>query len=158
MVAEEISKLIGQTGDVTIMEVEKGAIRRYAHAVDDSNPLYLDDEYARDSVYGSTIAPPGFFGWPTRWKGNMPVIPNLAKILLSSLQAAGYSRLLDGGIEYEFLSPVRAGDTLAALARITRIAERETKGGKLAFSIVETTYTNQSGVLVATARQTFISR
>ena len=44
------------------MEVEKGAIKKYADAVDDHNPLYWDDEYAKNSRYGSIIAPPGFFG------------------------------------------------------------------------------------------------
>ncbi len=158
MLPEEISKLVGQAGDVTIMEVDKGAIKRFAHAIDDSNPLYLDDEYARNSVYGSIVAPPGFFGWPTRWTGSMPAISKLAQTLVAALSTAGYSRLLDGGIEYEFFFPIRAGDTLAALPRVSRVSERETKGGKLAFSVVETTYTNQSGALVAKARQTFISR
>ena len=158
MLPEEVIKLIGQAGDITIMEVEKGAIKKYAHAIDDHNPLYWDDEYAKNSRYGSIVAPPGFFGWPTRWTGNMPAITKLAENLVSALRQAGYTRLLDGGIEYEFFCPVRAGDILAVLSRIIRITGRETKSGNLVFSVIEGTYTNQSGDLVAKARQTFINR
>ena len=69
---------------------------------------------------------------------------------------AGYGRVLDGGIEYEFYLPVHAGDTLTALPKIVSISERETKTGKLIFSITETTYTNQNSDLVAKARYTLI--
>ncbi len=158
MLPEKVTKLIGQAGDVTIMEVEKGAIRRYAHAIDDLNPLYLDDEYAKNSKYGAIIAPPGFFGWPAKWTGNTPTTTEPVQTLVSALSEAGYSRRLDGGVEFDFFIPVRAGDILAALTRIIRISERETKSGKLIFSVAERTYTNQNGALVASARQTFITR
>ncbi len=158
MISEEVTKLIGKAGDIMTMEVEGGAIKRYADAVDDRNPLYWDEDYAKKSRYGSIIAPPGFFGWPTRWTGAMPIITKLREELVSTVAQAGYSRLLDGGIEYEFSRPVRAGDTLAALPRIVNIFERGGKAGKLVFSIIEITYTNQSGDIVAKARQTFIHR
>ena len=38
MTTEEVSSLIGRAGDIRIMEVEKGAIRKLADAVDDGNP------------------------------------------------------------------------------------------------------------------------
>ena len=44
MLPEEVAKFIGKTGDITVMEVEKGAIRRYDDAVGDFTPLYWDDE------------------------------------------------------------------------------------------------------------------
>lgn len=77
---------------------------------------------------------------------------------MTALIDAGYKRSLDGGIEYDFFAPVRAGDTLAALQRIIAITDKETKGGTLVFTVVETTYTNQNGDLVAKARQTLIQR
>ena len=158
MLPEEVTRLIGKAGDVAIMEVEKGAIKKYADAVDDFNPLYWDEEYARNSRYGSIIAPPGFFGWPTRWTGSMPAFPKLRDEVSAILTQAGYTRGLDGGIEYEFFCPVRAGDILTALSRIIDIYEREGKTGKVVFSVIETTYTNQNGDLVAKARQTSIRR
>ncbi len=158
MPPEEVTSLVGKSGDTVIMEVEKGAIKRYADAVGDFNPIYWDEDYARNSRYGSIIAMPGFFGWPTRWPESGPNSSKLREELFAALAQAGFKRALDGGIEYEFLSPIRAGDVLTALPRMTSIAERETKKGTLVFSVTETTYTNQSGDLVARVRQTLIHR
>lgn len=68
MLPAEVTNVIGQTSAVRIFEVEKGALRKFADAVGDRNPLYWDDEYARNSRFGTLIAPPGFFGWPAKWK------------------------------------------------------------------------------------------
>ena len=158
MISKEVTKLIGKVGAVRIMEVERGAIKKYADAVDDRNPVYWDEEYARNSRYGSIVAPPGFFGWPTKWMGTIPAFSELVQEARAAAAQAGYSRSLDGGIEYEFFCPVRAGDILTALPRIIDIYEREGKTEKLAFLVIETIYTNQNGDLVAKARQTMIHR
>ncbi len=155
MLPEEITKFVGKVGDITIMEVEKGAIKRYADAVDDHNPLYWDEEYAKNSRYGSIIAPPAFFGWPTTWTTTQPVFLNLVAEMWATMAKAGCSGGLYGGAEYELSYPVRAGDTLEACSRIANIWEREGKSGKLIFIAVETTYTNQNGDLVAKQVHTF---
>ena len=38
--------------------VEIGAIAKFARAIGDSNPLFTDEEAARNSRYGGVIAPP----------------------------------------------------------------------------------------------------
>ena len=170
MLPEEVAKFIGKAGSVRIFEVEKGAIRKFADAVDDPNPLYWDDEYARNSRFGSIIAPPGFFGWPTKragksptffgwpakWEGEPPLSSEPTDELMVALAKAGYGRILDGGTEYEFFRPARAGDTLAASSMTKDIVEREGRAGKMVFVTSVTTYTNQNGDLVATARGTLI--
>lgn len=158
MLPEEVAKLIGKVGDTAILEVEKGAIKKLADAVGDSNPLYWDDEYARASRYGATIAPPGFFGWPVKWKGNMPLLLPLRREVVDTIANAGYSRILDAGIEYDFFHPVYAGDILAAVPKVISITERETKGGKMLFSVIEITYLNRNADVVAKARQTLAHR
>ncbi len=160
MLPEEVTKFIGKTGDVTIMEVEKGAIRRYAEAIDDPNPLYGDDEYAGNSKYGSIIAPPGFFGWPTKWaRGSaFPVFSEAMLKLIAGLRNAGYSQIIVGAIDYEFFCPVRAGDTLSASSVIKDISERKDGDGKAVFVITEIIYTNQNNDLVAKVRQIFVNR
>ena len=153
MLTEEVAELIGKTGDVIVMEVEKGAIKKLVDAVGDSNPLYCDEEYASASNYGSIIAPPGFFGWPVKWEGGMPCLLPLTQEVIDTIAEAGYSRLLDAGIEYDFLHPVYAGDVLAVSSEVISIDERETKGGKMLFSVIEITYINQNADIVAKARQ-----
>ncbi|MFC1985203.1 MaoC family dehydratase N-terminal domain-containing protein [Chloroflexota bacterium] len=160
MLPDEVSKLIGKRGSIGILEVEKGAIKRFADAVDDHNPLYRDEEYAGNSRYGSIISPPGFFGWPTKWPrhSTFPLRTGIIEEARDTLVKAGYSRSLDGGIEYEFFTPIRAGDTLAVSTIVKDIVEREGKTGKMFFVFLETTYTNQSGDLVAKAIGTAIHR
>jgi acyl dehydratase len=88
----------------------------------------------------------------------MPFFSPIREELITASIKAGFSRIVDGGIEYEFFHPVRVGDTLVAVAKIADIYARETKGGTLVFSVTETSYTNQHGVLVAVASQTLINR
>ncbi len=156
MLPEELTKFMGKSGDVMVMEVGKGGIRRYADAVGDHNPLYWDESYARSLGYGSIVAPPGFFGWPAKWTGAMPISSELRDGAIATATQLGYDRILDGGIEYEFLYPIQAGDTLASLERIVDIREREGKMGRMVFLTTEITFTNQNGTLVAKARQSLI--
>ncbi len=166
MLPKEVAELIGQSLGTRIFEVEKGAIRKFADAVDDRNPLYWDEEYARNSRYGLIIAPPGFFGWPIRWvRGStfimFPSSDEPVGAIVDSravLVEAGYGRVLDGGIDYEFFATIRAGDTLTAASKIESIVEREGRSGKMIFVYTETTYTNQNGELVTRARASSIHR
>ncbi len=161
MLPEEVTKFIGQPGgDSILLEVEKGAIRRFADAVEDPNLLYQDEKYARNSRYGSIVAPPGFFGWPAKLLTKQGMQPSyLRPDLRLALSGAGYTAAttIDGGTEYEFFHPVRAGDTLVASSVIKDIIEREGRA-KMVFAITEITYTNQNGDVVAKVRQTSIQR
>ena len=157
MIPEVIASFLGKSGDTIVFEVERGAIKRFADSVGDYNPLYWDDEFARQSGYGAIIAPPGFFGWPTKWTG-MPVFVPIQVELQAAMAKAGFGRLLAGGIEYDFLRPVRSGDTLAALPKVISIVEKESKGGAMFIATIETTYTNQEGFVAAKARNSMIAR
>ncbi|KPJ51589.1 MAG: hypothetical protein AMJ37_04580 [Dehalococcoidia bacterium DG_18] len=154
-VMDELRGLIGAMTEPGINEVERGAIRRYAEAVGNPNPLYSDVEYAKKSRYGEVICPPGFFGWPI--KASTGAVEVMAPVF-SALFKAGLVRILDGGMSYEFFLPVRAGDTLTWYARFVDAREREGKTGKMVFLSFETTYINQRGDLVAKARNTFLAR
>lgn len=154
MLAEQLGKFVGKVSEIRIFEVEKGAIRRFAEAVGESNPLYRNEEHAMASRHHSIIAPPGFFGWPARPTGQATLIDPAYLALMDTLTERGYSRVLDGGIEYDFFLPVRAGDTLAATMVIQDIRERR----GVALVRTETRYVNQNGDTVAAARQTVIHR
>lgn len=160
MQPEEISQVIGKSGGVRVFEVEKGAIRRFADAVGDANPLFRDEEYARNSRFGGIIAPPGFFGWPLKVPMNSPLVVEFPVAIGEVLAKSGYSMAtaLDGGMEYDLLLPVRPGDVLSAVTAAKDIRERTGRGGKMCFIVIETTYTNQNGAVVARARATTILR
>ena len=152
MISDELRSFIGR-GEPMVLEVERGAIRRYADAIGDSNPLYWDRDYARGTKYGKITAPPGFFGWPVKWTNAMPFATMLRMELNKALHESGYTRGLDGGIEYEFFVPIRDGDTLFAFFEIVDIVE---KSAKMALYSTKTSYFNQNGAQVAVALQTII--
>jgi acyl dehydratase len=150
LITDQLRKLIGETLDTIIFKVEEGAIQRYAQAIGDPNPLFNDPDYAGKTKYGRLLAPPGFTGWPAKAE-------RLSARLLDSLARAGApSRLLDGGIEFEFIEPIGAGDVLTATTKIVNMTDRETKLGKTMFTTVETTFVNKKGNVALKSRSTFI--
>jgi len=154
MILEELKQYIGGVDPPHVRQVEKGAIRRYADAVGDDNPLYSDEEHARKSRYGGIIAPPGFFGHPV---GSVPTLESVMG-LMAAVVNAGFYRILDGGMAFEFLGPVRPGDILIASPKVADIAEKEGKRGKMIICSFETTYINQNNDLVAKSFQKVICR
>ena len=162
MLPEEVTKFIGKKGPTSVFEVEREAIRRFADSVDDPNPLYYDEEYAKKSKYGTIIAPPGFIStpWfadrPRKWGARGETAPDETAGVRAAVVKAGYGRVLDGGMEYEFFKPVKAGDTITFSSAISDIRVREGRTGKMAFIITETTYTNQNSEVVAKTRATSI--
>lgn len=153
-IPDELKAMIGTTTGAMVMEVERGAIRRFADAIDDPNPLYQDAEYARNSRYGEVICPIGFFGWPLKGGG----LEQTMNMLMPVMMKAGLFRILDGGVDYEYFLPIRAGDVLTAVGKFANIRVREGKSGNMLFMTIEQTYFNQNGDTVAIARQTIIAR
>ena len=159
MLSEEVTKMIGKKGPITAYEVDRGNLRRYAAAVEDDTPIYWDDELARSSRYGTIPSPPGFFGWPVTWKINSigpGSLPRSDYELGDALTRCGYKFSVDGGIEIEFLRPVKAGDLIYAQDELVSVTEREGKTGSLGFTLIGTTFINQNGEVVAKVKSTAI--
>lgn len=134
---------VGIQGPPMILEVEKGAIRKFAEAVGDSNPLWIDEEMSQPSSVGGAVAMPTFL------RSMRPERPQLPFDL-------PFQRLLDAGSEWEYFEPVRPGDRITAVSRLTDISERSGKLGTMVFMIVIISYTNQFGQVVATQQSTHI--
>ena len=158
MIPNEMKEYIDKAEPPHVRTVEKGAIRRYADAVGNDNPLYFNEEYAGKSRYGGIIAPPGFFGWPTKPPAASTGLPQIVADLQAALARAGYPRILDGGISYDFFLPVRPGDVLVVSPVVKAVTVKEGKSGTMMICDLETTYVNQNGDLVTRAYQTFIAR
>lgn len=152
LISDEIQSMIGLWSEPVVLEVERGAIARLADAIDDPNPLFRNEEYAKNSKYGGIIAPPGFFGWPV---GGGDIEAGMSRVV-GAVAGAGMLRILDGGIELNFYVPVRAGDTLVTYGKLADVREKQTSQGKMLFLVIEQKYLNQDGALVAVARQTLI--
>lgn len=135
---------IGMTGPVVTMTVEAGSIRRFAEAIGDPNPLYVDEEYARLTRWGGVIASPTFL---CTLLPPLPVPP-------VEFGTMG----LNGGNKFECLRPVRPGDVIAAQSRLAEVRAVEGRSGGMLISEREVRYTNQAGEIVATCRLVGIQR
>lgn len=134
MYLELISPYIGTSSEILPQKAETGAIRRYAIASLETNPLYYDEEYAAATPYGGIIAPPTFmrtFYYP-------PVLPVEGKILPIRGRVHGSQR-------FEFFKPIHAGDTV--YCRTTLISAREKQGhsGYLLFVTFEQAALDEAG-------------
>ena len=134
---------LGVASPPVTTEVERGAIQRFAEAIGDANPLWNDEAAARQSCYGGLIAPPTFL---RSLRHGRPELPFDLPV----------SRLLDGGSEWEYFEPVRAGDRITAVARITDLTERAGRLGAMILLTTVTTYRNQFDQVVATQTNTLI--
>ena len=134
---------IGREGAAKTVEVEKGAIVKFAEAIGDDNPVYCDEAAARGTRYGGLIAPPTFLRSVTVPRPEYPFdVP--------------FTRVLDGGSDWEYFEPVRPGDRITAVSRIEDVTERNGRIGLMLISTVVTTYTNQFGQVAATQTNTSI--
>ena len=148
VITDEMRSMIGVESDTSVYEIEKGAIRKWADAIGDPNPLYHDEEYAKKRGYRSIATPPAFIA-----QHAFPVKASQKQARIRS----PFTRSLNGGNEYEFLKPVQAGDTITSTAKLAELLEREGRLGRMLFVIYETTYKNQNGEVVVKARNTSIS-
>lgn len=136
-------KAIGTESAPEIVEVEKGAIKRFAEATGDPNPLWDDEVAARRSRYGGIVAPPTFLRTA---RAAVPELPFKNP----------FERLLDGGSQWEYFEPVRPGDRITAVTRVSDLTERAGRLGPMMFVVFEITYTNQLDQLAAVQRSTLI--
>jgi acyl dehydratase len=125
-------------------EASPDAIRHFAYGTDDGNPLWLNAEYAAKTRHGRLMAPPAF------------LVSVLYPILHGAPMEAPLSSLI-GGLEFEWLRPIFAGEKLRAKSVQKDVYEKKSSTGRrLIFIISECTYWNENDALVARAIGTMI--
>ena len=134
-----------------VVDIPGVKIREYVEAVGDTNPLYVDEEYAKKSEFGGIIAPPTFAAVFT--------LTPLADVIVDPDLAIDLLRMVHGAQEYEFYKPIRPGDKLTVKPRVADIYEKTSRSGApLDFIIIESTVTNEKGEKVLVSKSTLICR
>ena len=140
--------LIGWTSPASTVEVEKGRVRFFAQAIGETKPLYRDEEVARAAGYRSIPIPPTFLFC-------LETENSSSSRLLETLNI-GMERILHGEQFFRYHHAVCAGDCITFQSKVSDIYSR--KGGALEFIVLESTATNQDGVLVGEMRSSIIIR
>lgn len=147
VLTEAVCSALGRESEPVTFEVERGDIRRFVEAIEDPNPLYTDERYARKTRYGGIIAPPTFL---TAISNRKWVAENVMAL------DCPLKRILNAGNEIEMFQPIRPGDRITVRTKFVDAFVREGRSGKVLFLVYESTYTNQFGELVARTRGTFV--
>src|SRR6202521_3693703 len=125
--------LIGRESEAVLFEVERGAIRKFAEAVQDQTPECLRGD----------VAPPTF---PTTFR---ITIPGLTYDL---------ARVLHGAQEYRYERPLRAGDRVRCRVRVADVYRRQGRLGEMTFLILVMEGMDESGNPLFSGRTTAILR
>jgi hypothetical protein len=137
-------KYVGFESPPLIMEVERGHIKAFAEAIEDPNPLWNDENVARQKLSTGMMAPPTFLRFiRTERLQELP-------------EDFPYNRSLDGGSQWEYFESVKPRDRIKAVTTVTDLYKKSGKLGEMIFVLTTTTYTNQFNKLVATQSNTSI--
>ena len=102
IITDEMRSFIGLESDPVTYAVEKHSIEHFARAIGESNPIYFDEQFAKDNV-GGIIAPPTFIRLfrPKRLEKQFP---------------DSFSNLVDGGSSYTFYEKIFVGDKITVVS------------------------------------------
>ncbi len=151
--------------------VERGAVRRFAQAIMDDDPVYWDDEYAASTRYGRVIAPPLFPMYAFRRAPGTPdplngaadpdfdgAVDNFVVWFGLPPLPINLRRLLNGGNRVRFSRYAEIGDRVSATSRYVSVTQKQGKDGPIVFVVIEVTFRNQRDDVLATCEQTLIWR
>ncbi len=140
------TEAIGKTYPVTTYAVGREKVREYAHAVGETNPLYLNVDTARAAGFADVVAPPMF---AVVYAGR-----SITPALFDPDVGIDFPRMLHGGQEFRWGPVVVAGDEIATTASVKDISTR----GGINFFVFETDSRNQRGQTVCTGIWTNLVR
>lgn len=121
-------------------------VKEYAKAIGDKNPLYFDEEFAKNSKYGGLIAPPTF--------AVVYAVEPIGGVLFDKELSLNLMMLVHGEQDFEFGEVVRPGDDISTDCEIADMYEKKGKG----FVVAKTVSRNQKGEMVVRGTWTFVIR
>ena len=146
--------------------VEKSHVMMFSRSIGDSNKIYYDEDYAKESKCGGIIAPPTFVQSSAQFDPDYFLRPKEGKQWFGSAkgptgitadkESSGSSSTSSGGLHaeqhYVFHKTLMVGAVLSAEVKPGKTWEKQgRKGGSLKFSETVTEYRDESGELVITA-------
>jgi len=141
--------LIGRSLGVTTCEVEKGRLRFFAKAINETDPVYTDEDAAREAGHRSLPVPPSFLMClEAEGRDSDHIVQDIFGFDLGRILHA------EQGFEYHGLA--YAGDVLTFDTRVVDVYEK--KGGALTFVVQQTRVTNQEGQHIADIRSSLVQR
>ena len=137
--------IIGLEGSPFSVEVERRHIRQFADAIGDDNPLYTNEEYAKNTFYEGITVPPTFLIALASEGNQLPL-------------ELDEKRMLHGEQEFIYYRPIQLGDRLLCKSKVADLYDREGNSGKMQFLVLDTEFKDENGEMVAICRMNIIYR
>jgi acyl dehydratase len=137
-----LKETIGMRSAKVKNTVEKGAVRKFAEAIGDPAPIYLEEDAGRRSRYKSNIAPPTF-----------PVTFNYGEVPGLSLPSKG---LIHGEETYHYNRPLRVGEEVYCYTEIKDYYEKSGNNGEMGFLVTNRFGEDVNGKLLFTEERVII--
>ena len=137
----------GRESKAAVNDVEKGAIRRFAEALGETNPIYFEEAAARAAGYRSVVAPPTF-----------PTTLRAGSDLREGLLLSPGKHLLQAEQSFEYARPIVAGDRLTVRSKIADVSQRQTPSGLTDVVVIEDEGRDDAGDVVYRSRQLWVVR
>ena len=172
ILTDEMRQFIGVESEILSAPepVEFGAVRRYAQAIMDEDPIFADDEAAKGEGLPGVVAPPLFpvqsfrraYGAPdplTERATDPDFDGSVGSSMrgLPELPTAGLVRL-NGGSEIELLRYARHGERISIQSRYASITERDSSKGPMIIVVIETNYFTKPDDVIMRVRSTSLLR
>jgi uncharacterized OB-fold protein/acyl dehydratase len=127
-------------------------VHHWCQALGDTNPAYLDQEWAASSGRGALIAPPGML---QTWTMDAPRdgAPGSNDEVMKRLDAAGYTSVVAVNYEHDYLRELRHGERISVRSTAEDLSpEKKTALGRGVFTTVRHEYLTDDGELVGIGR------
>ncbi len=155
MTLEDLEKFLGTEGPPYVLNIEPGMVRRYLEAVQDDNPLWQDEDYARTTRWKGTIVPPYIF---CALITIMHCSPESGVIPLPAPNVPlPRSNVLEGEETWELFAPLRIGDVITSRVKLADVKRREGRLGEMFIMTYLAETVNQRGELVARSSNTIVN-
>ncbi len=138
--------LIGTFSEPFTVEVERGAIRKFADAIGDPNPAYRDADAARALGYDGILAPPTF---PTCFR------PPKEPPWFATLDRR---RVMAGQMSFDYARPIVAGMRLVCRLRFVAVEDKQGSKGSMELLHQALEGRDESGELVFTSGRSTVYR
>ena len=156
---ERLQAFVGRTLGVTSGQdpVNRPMIRHWVEAMEDPNPVYLDDEAARETGRPGVVAPASMMqAWTMRGYA-ATVRPSTARSafheLVELLDEGGYTSVVATDSDFEFHRELVPGDEVTCEEVVESVSpEKQTALGAGRFVTTVKTYRDGNGEVVATQR------
>ncbi|MDZ4278116.1 MAG: MaoC family dehydratase N-terminal domain-containing protein [Dehalococcoidia bacterium] len=159
-VKQRLAELTGESeAEQAPLEVNEYLIRHWCETLEDGNPLYLDEAFAKSQCFAGAVAPPGSvmttfttpFCWPWPADGREPArhihydVKDLLDLPVGIITE----------VQVENHRPLQVGDRVSVSQRLVSISPwKKTRLGEGHFWTMERLYRNQRGELVLRERLT----